>query len=274
MRIVILGAVALAAAPARADDAADIAKLTDALFASDTLRFTPGAHVLSMSDLQPATEFLASFPPPSTGMGDHKERDLAIARSRDGKTAWASFVTTFTLAVEHGEAPPNTWRISQLVVKTPAGWRVAFATWTEAVDNDAANRAAIAGKLRLDEVESTGDAGLRAAFGKLAATGFDKPDAAAKELVVLGSAPGERTTSGPAFARAWNAAWAKHVDVEGASAELAPSGTTGWVAANVKLHKTKGGKAYTIPFRLFVVFDKDAAGVWQPVHVHFAVPPP
>ncbi len=91
---------------------------------------------------------------------------------------------------------------------------------------------------------------------------------------MIGSAPGERTTNGPAFARAWNAAWAKHVDLGGVTVSVARSGTTAFAVTDVKLHKRENKIAYGIPVRLVVIFDKDAAGAWQVVHAHFAVPAP
>ena len=274
MRWLIVAVGLCGARVASAKELDEVAKLADALFAQDASLFTPDANVVANSEVTPAATYLEMFPPPSTGIGEVKDSDRAIALSHDGKTAWVSQTTTWTLAVEHGEAPTNVWRTSEVVVKTPKGWRVAVVVATDPVADAVANRAAIAGKLSLDAIESGGDDGLRAAFAKLAATGFDKPDAVLPGLIVFGSAPGERTTSGPAFAKAWNAAWAKHVDLDGAIATLAPSKTTGWVIANVKLHKTKGRTKYDIPFRLCFVFDKDAAGAWQLVHAHFAVPSP
>ena len=48
---------------------------------------------------------------------------------------------------------------------------------------------------------------------------------------------------------------------------MTPSGTTGWVAATVELQKT----GYKIPFTVFAVFDKDAAGNWTLATIHFSV---
>lgn len=85
--------------------------------------------------------------------------------------------------------------------------------------------------------------------------------------IAFGSAPGERTTDGAAFRRAWYAVWANHVDIQPEQlAALAPSGGTGWIVANLTLHET----THDVPFRMFAVFDKDATGHWQLVHVHFA----
>jgi hypothetical protein len=69
------------------------------------------------------------------------------------------------------------------------------------------------------------------------------------------------------LAKGWNAAWKGKVAILSSIARLAPSGTTGWVAARVELAKT----GYKIQFMLFCVFDKTAAGAWQLVHAHFAV---
>jgi ketosteroid isomerase-like protein len=89
----------------------------------------------------------------------------------------------------------------------------------------------------------------------------------ARKAIVFGSAPRERTTDGPSFRKAWYATWANHVRIEPQKiAALAPSGTTGWVIANITLDK----KTHKVPFRMFVVFDQDAAGNWQLVHVHLA----
>jgi ketosteroid isomerase-like protein len=75
------------------------------------------------------------------------------------------------------------------------------------------------------------------------------------------------TSGGAGLAKAWAAAWANHLTIDApVVATLAPSGTTGWVIANVSLDK----KTYKIKFRVLFVFDKDASGAWSLVHAHFA----
>jgi len=94
----------------------------------------------------------------------------------------------------------------------------------------------------------------------------------AKDLVAFGSASRERTVGGAAFAKAWDAAWRGRVAMIGAPVvRLAPSGTTGWMIANVALTKKAGNVTYTIPFRLFFVFDQGDGGAWTLAHAHFAV---
>jgi ketosteroid isomerase-like protein len=99
-----------------------------------------------------------------------------------------------------------------------------------------------------------------------------KTPATAKDLVAIGSASGERTVGGAKFSKAWDASWRGHVAAIGAPVvRLAPSGTTGWVIANVALTKKAGTATYTIPFRIFLVFDQGDGGAWTLAHVHFAV---
>lgn len=198
---------------------------------------------------------------------DHAEKNLEVQLSRDGNTAWASVET------EVGAAGDREWlqtyRISDVVAKIGGRWRIVASAWSEGIDNVKANKAA---QSRTPP--------------QLAPLGGGKPDpwmegellawqsgarttTVARKTIVFGSAPRERTTDGPSFRKAWYATWANHVRIEPQKiAALAPSGTTGWVIANITLDK----KTHKVPFRMFVVFDKDAAGNWQLVHVHLATP--
>jgi hypothetical protein len=179
---------------------------------------------------------------------------LGAEVSRDGNAAWTSLTKK------------GAWRASSVMVKTGGGWRIAALDLTEPKDNAAVNRDAKAGKLGALAAlgGEPGDAGLRAAFAKLATDGIAE---GYEDLVAIGSGPGERTVGGATFARAWNAAWKQKVTIGSSIARLAPSGTTGWVVANIELAK----KGYKIPFQVFCVFDKDTAGAWTLVHIHFAV---
>src|SRR5262249_4004018 len=133
------------------------------------------------------------------------------------------------------------WRASDVLIKTPAGWRIAALVWTPPTPNAAVNRDAKAGKLTATPIGGEpGDAGLRDAFAKLTASGLDSTR---DDLVTIGSGPGERTV-GPAFGKAWNAAWKGHVSVVSSVARLTTSKTTGWVVARVELAKP----GYKIPF--------------------------
>jgi ketosteroid isomerase-like protein len=278
MRNLVVCAVLGAASTAYANDLSDIGKLVDAQFGKFNGdvdgNYTPDAITMTTSSVTGAhgygIEFEADMPMDSYKVS---ERDISI--SRDGKSAWVSLhmQISYVISRHKGAYGLIDNRVSELVVKTAAGWRVAARAITEPLDDKFANSQARANKLgHAGRLADEGDEELRAAFAKLVEVGFAKPEAAARQLVVFGSAPNERTTSGPAFAKAWNAAWAKHVDVDAATAWLAPSKTTGWIIANVQLRKGKGKDEYRIPFRLFFVFDKDKNGAWQLVHAQFAVP--
>jgi ketosteroid isomerase-like protein len=195
----------------------------------------------------------------------HDDSATAINVSADGKSAWASELSTLRIGdLKHGDNPQS-WRASDVLVQTPKGWRIAALAWTSPTENATANRDAKAGKLTTAKLAGDpGDASLNAVFAKLTTEGVTN---VAKDLVAIGSGPGERTAGAPAFTKAWNAAWKGKTTVVSSVARLAPSGTTGWVAATIELQKT----GYKIPFTVFAVFDKDAAGAWTLVHIHFAV---
>jgi len=198
----------------------------------------------------------------------HEDANLEISRSRDGQTAWASLTTKLSILPQNEKGRDDPWRASSVLARTPAGWRIAATTWTAPRANAAVNKDAKAGRLPslAAFTADPGDATLRAAFAKLATDGLDG-DAASAELVAIGSGPGERTTTGATFAKGWNAGWKGKTTITSSIARLAPSGTTGWVAANVELSKG----SYKIPFHVFAVFDKTQAGAWSLVHVHFSI---
>lgn len=198
----------------------------------------------------------------------HDDKDVQVTVSRDGKSAWASELVKVTLLEPSSPGRDVPWRASDALVKTPAGWRIAALAWTEPVANAKANAQAKAGKLTAQPLDGEpGDASLRDAFAKLTTDGVDAAAAARPDLVAIGSGPGERTVGGAALARAWNAAWKGKLAIVSSRAQALPSGTTGWVAATVELAKP----GYKLPFTVFAVFDKTAAGTWSLVHIHFAV---
>jgi hypothetical protein len=192
-------------------------------------------------------------------------RNVDITQSRDGKTAWASAIASVALIETNTVGEDTTWRLSDMLVQTAQGWRITAAAWTEPMANAKANKDAKAGKLKAQKLDGeAGDASLNAAFAKLTADGATN---VAKDIVAIGSGPGERTVGAAAFTKPWNAAWKGKTTIVSSIARLAPSGTTGWVAATVELQKT----GYKLPFTVFAVFDKDASGAWTLVHIHFAV---
>jgi hypothetical protein len=209
---------------------------------------------------------------------DLKPSGIRLGLSRDGQSAWVTYSAATQTACDSCEATPGpTLRASELVVKVGGKWQVQAALWSEGVADAKVNKAGKGGKLSaLDAVvdSSTGDASVRDAFTALVAKGFDPAVAESKELIGIGSAPKEMTVGGKGLVPFINKKWVGNMVVKGpVLAVMAPSGTTAAVIANVDLTKVDGKASYAVPFRWFVVFDKDAAGVWTPVHVHFAVAP-
>jgi SnoaL-like domain len=233
---------------------------------SDTDVGKTGAEQLADAELGPCS------------LHQHNIKDLRITMAGDGQSAAVAFTAWLERKCDvSGEYFDTFVRASEVAVKTAEGWRIAGGEWSSAQANAQVNAAAGKGKLpALDAVGDSdpADADLRAAFTSLVGQGLDAAAAARKDLVAIGSGPGEVTTSGAPLAKAWKAAWAGHMTVLGhPRAQVAPSGTTAWVTANVKLTKQKGATSYAIPFRLFLVFDK-AGGAWSLMHAHFAVPVP
>lgn len=229
----------------------------------DKQLLTPDAIALSNRALTSATDM--TMPALAGTLDGHDDSAMKINLSRDGKSAWASTLTTLRIGdLKHGDNPED-WRASDMLVQTPAGWRIAALAWTSPTDNATVNKDAKAGKLTATKLGGdAGDASLNAAFAKLTTEGVKY---IAKDLVAIGSGPGERTVGAAAFTKAWNAAWKGKTTLVSSVARLAPSGTTGAVAATIELQKS----GYKIPFSVFAVFDKDANGAWTLVHIHFAV---
>jgi ketosteroid isomerase-like protein len=268
MRATLL--LAIVAGTAYAGDADDVAKVVDdqiVKMQDGDAAFVPSAPVFS-SNVRQTASLDGIVWAPNTG-ASNTTRDRLVTMSRDGKSAWVSELERVDIVSDKGHAGTTEWRVSELVVKTAAGWRIHTAVWTRGVPDAKVNKDAKAGKMKdagFQLGDTPGDASLRAAFAKLVSDGLDATAAARKDLVALGTAPGERTMGGAIHAKAW-AAWKGKAKVTESVAGVAPSGTTGWVGANVEVDK--GG--YKIPFFVFCVFDKTAKGAWSVVHSHFAV---
>jgi len=202
----------------------------------------------------------------------HSDSNMQVVVARDGNTAWMSFGST--VHFKHGKYAgldefDTDYRITEIAVKTPSGWRIAGGMWSIPVDNARVNKQAKAGKQYAGNPieDGGGDASLRTAFTRLTTGPLDATAAARKDLVAFGSGPGERTVGGTVLAKAWAGTWANHLTIaDPFVAIVAPSGTTGWVIADLVLDK----KTYKVRFRVLFVFDKDAGGAWSLVHAHFA----
>lgn len=198
----------------------------------------------------------------------HDDHDVEVTLAADRTSAWATGIAAVTLSTDNANHRVFVHRVSSVLVKTQAGWRIAATMISEPVANATVNAGAKAGNWKhATFAGAAGDAAVQAAFDDLVANGLDQAAAASPDLVAIGSADGERTVGGGPLAKAWSAAWKGKAKVTSRIAGLAPSGTTGWVGATLELPK----KGYNVPFYVFCVFDKAASGAWTLVHMHLAV---
>lgn len=227
---------------------ADI-KLAPGIFAEGATFSLPEAEVVH----GPA-ELYAELFEACGGVSKHELHDYASATSADGKSAWVSFTIKWP---KHGSCRwwDSTWRVSEVLLND-GGWKVVAGAWSVGEPNAKVNDEASSGRLAPIALAAkpSGDA---SALADLVAHGLASPR---KDLVVFGSAPGERTTDGKSFAAAWKAGWVGKVTIEGATI-AGTAGTTTWAIANLSLAK----KGYKIPFRTFLVFDQGSLS-----HVQFA----
>ena len=238
--------------------------------------FAGGFQVAGLDRVTNEAETVGNTIVDATYLTELRPSGIRLGLSRDGQSAWVTYAATTEVACDSCVAEPGpTMRASELVVKVGGKWQVQASLWSEGVPDAKVNKAGKAGKLSaLDAVvdSSTGDASVRDAFTSLVAKGFDPSVAENKALIGIGSAPKEMTVGGKGLVPFINKKWVGNMVVKGpVLAVMAPSGTTAAVIANVDLTKVDGKATYAVPFRWFVVFDKDAAGAWTPVHVHFAV---
>ena len=283
--VVVLVAVCAAAPSASAKDTtqAELARLLKAQFDAYVKRtenppvFTDGVKLMITDESNGWDGFATDGDVPAASAEGrsllrHSDSNMQIVVARDGNSAWISFESA--VHFKHGKYAgldefDTDYRITELAVKTPNGWRIGGGMWSIPIDNALVNKQAKAGKQHAGNAieDGDGDASLRAAFTKLTTGPLDATAAARKDLVAFGSGFGERTVGGAVLAKAWAAAWANRLTITGpVAATVAPSGTTGWVIADVVLDK----KTYKVRFRVLFVFDKDAGGAWSLVHVHFA----
>lgn len=196
----------------------------------------------------------------------HDESNVAVTLARDHHSAVLSFVT---------KADGKTYRVSELVVREQGAWSVAAGMWSEPKANDAVNKAASAGSIAIVPIAPGSHVDMNAlsdGFFAMQKGAIDK--LVSPDLIVFGSGPGERTVGGAKFAKPWAATWANHVPLaSGVVSKLAPTGTTGWWAADINLEK-HNPKLYLVPFRLFLVFDKALDGTFILIHAHIATVAP
>jgi ketosteroid isomerase-like protein len=193
-----------------------------------------------------------------------------------GAEVWVSFTLRFQSASAGCGAPP-VYRASEVVVGDGgAEWRIVAGAWSRGVADDEADDAAQGSALEAPALgKGPVDAAATALVGELASHGVDADAAGRDDVIVFGTAPGERTTSGHGFAAGWKAAWLGHVAIDGpVIGSVLRDGTLAWAIANLALDKRGGGTRFRVPVRAFLMFVKREGRGWSLAHVHLAVPTP
>jgi ketosteroid isomerase-like protein len=202
--------------------------------------------------------------------------DVRVGTSADGNAEWIFFTATISRTGESGPMAPVQIRGSELASKHGDKWLVdggVLSVGRADADINAAAKAQTLATMQPITDATTGDKDVLAAFSDLMTKGFDDTSAARKDFITVGSGPGELTNGGKGIAPYFKKAWVGHAAINGPLLAItAPNKSTACVFATVNLPAGTKAAPYQIPFRLFVVFDKTAAGAWSPVHMHLAVP--
>lgn len=194
-----------------------------------------------------------------------------LSFSRDGQTAIVTFDSPNVHHDDAGGVYKYTFRASEVMIKPTSTWQVWAGLWSTGVSDAAINKRAKEGDQRefvLLAEKSTGHPELNAALQAFLTKGFDLAHVH-PNLVGIGSAPNE-VYRGKALATGWNKGWAGKLAIVGGTVATVfgegDKANTGYGFAHVMLAKG----TYKVQFRVFVVFEKDETGAWQPWHVHVA----
>ena len=227
--------------------------------------------------------FLTTGPMGLVGGRGNKVKALKVVVAADKESAWAAFLAQGPGFCIHEDCADGVvFRATELFVKVEGEWKIRAAMWSVGMPDGVANASAMDGSapapaaLADDDGEDAGE-GPKELLDAIAAplrkgAAFSDAISARADLEAFGSAPGERVVGGKGLQKAWKG-WGPNLTVDGkVRAGLAPSGTTGWVAANLRLAKSpKGKKSYAVAFRAFFLCEKEPAG-WRVVAAHLAVP--
>ena len=200
------------------------------------------------------------------GAGALQPDKVDVGVTFDGRAAWAAFTTT------------TGWRVTELFVREGGEWRIASGFWSRGIadkDADAKARSGQLGKLVAITTKDVFAKELESTVEWLRAPRSDSSALArTTTMLVVGTAPNERSTSAKPFEQAWRA-WGKTgLKVDSIRAETAHEAA--WLIANIEVAKTKNDKPYSLPVRAWVVIDNsrgdaDDDGI---VLVHLAVAKP
>lgn len=226
---------------------AQLASVTDAShYTDDAILFTDEAARAAIAPAVFADAVKASGALKPTG-------PVTVGVSFDGRSAWA----TFTAATSSGR-----WRVSELLVRDGADWRISSGYWSRGLAAASAQEQAQAGKLpKPVRVAAGAKDEVAADLVKYVQTLRSTKDeaksplslaAARPDVAFIGIAPAERAT-GPALEktlRGWILGGMTVTSVRGVS-----DFGIGWLIVNLEVTKTSGAKSYTLPVRAWIAVD-------------------
>ena len=204
------------------------------------------------------------------------DREIGVAP--DGRGAWVAEGLTVTISGEPATVIP--YRVTSVLSEDGGAWTVIAQAWSVGVTNEEAMAMATAGQLPpLAAIEPSVGEGAQAMADQLQAGCADasvwlaswseRPDAFA-----FGSAPEEAIEGGTTIREGMGqmvAAYQMTIAVNGGMhAKLAPSGTVGFLAANLDMGMTlEGVGTVSQPYRALFVYLQEEGG-WRLVQSHFS----
>jgi hypothetical protein len=188
---------------------------------------------------------------------DPAAKEVRIEVSSGGTAAWASY-----------EAKGK--RVSEVLAKIDGTWKSVTSFVSVGMKDKAAHAAAVAGKLPPPPAPPGDEAPAPLAAAFRCDMGACEDAASREDMTIIGSAPGERSLGGGAWARAWSA-WKDRTRVVGTPrGGLAPGGGVGWIVADVAVSYASAKETHEIQFRVFVVYERDGAS-WRTAAAHVAI---
>ncbi len=207
-----------------------------------------------------------------------KSSGLQIGLSSDGRAAWVADVIELTVT-QAGKSVTSPLRLTEVLAEQDGAWWVHAVHWSIGVPNERALAMAADGSLgklkALGESVAPGAQAIAAEFQKTSAkigeflgSLSSRPDA-----FVFGTAPDEQLIGGDKIKETFK----KQIDTlglvitrrGGVHAGVAPNGRVGWVAANIDMTASEGGKKVNVPTRGLMVYLNES-GLWRMVQAHFS----
>jgi hypothetical protein len=202
----------------------------------------------------------------------YRSMGLTVGIAADRQAAWAADEIDYSLSSPAGERHIH-FRMSALLGRQAGRWSILAAHYSVAVPHEQAFAQARAGQLPAPAPVAAEVAPGAEPLVELFRRGAAAPWEAAAWIsdrpgvVLFGTAPDERQDGATARQTLASAKMSATLTVDdGVRAGLAPGGSSGRVAGNVRI---KIGKL-EIPFRTLEIFDKQG-GLWRLVGVHSSI---